>query len=324
MTGRTSRWFPHDPIMWLQSTETNLLIQDFNLHIVPYRDNKDAYELFVDGIPKHKIRESLRLWNRGRGADSFVSTVASTLLTEHEVWLEIVFEPDGPNGLPFIPLIVNGVRQTATGRLIQEVPVPDAPNLDHHDDTTMEIQVIKLDDERMVRVELPEKYPSQLLAGVTYELVETDQYDPIMSPWIMQSITAQRRGGPVFDVGQATLTKRLRTVQATRPIGWTAREMHRGGDSPLSNYYLYWREFQFLHFRSSMREQAEQALGAVLRMAGAKFGFKASVTTSGLFTPPEVAAIIRDYESGKVTFSAANDIAFERPDNVYSRERQLF
>ena len=324
MTGRTSRWFPHEPRMWLESMETNLLLQDFNLHIVPHRDNRDAYELLVDGVSSYKVRESLRLWNRGRGADSFVSAVASTLLTEHEVWLEIVFEPDGPNGLLFIPLIVNGVRQTATGNLIQEVPVPNVSNLDHPDTTTKEIQVIELDDERMVRVELPEKYPSQLLTGVTNELVETDRYDPLMSPWIMQSMVAQRRGGPAFDVGQATRTKRLRTVQATRPIGWTAREMHRGGDSHLSDYYLYWREFQFLHFRCSMREQAEEALGVVLRMAGAKFGFEASVTTSGFFTPPEVDAIIRDYESGKISFSAANDIAFERPDNMYSRERQLF
>ena len=324
MTGRTSRWFPHEPRMWLESMETNLLLQDFNLYIVPHRDNRDTYELFVNGVSSYKVRESLRSWNRGHGADSFVSAVASTLLTEHEVWLEIVFEPDGSNGRLFIPLIVNGVRQTSTGNLIQEVPLTDVTNLDHPDVTTKEIREIELDVERMVRVELPEKYPSQLITGVTNELVETERYDPLRAPWIMQSMVAQLIGGTAIDVGQATRTKRLRTVQATRPIGWAAREMHSGGDSHLSDYYLYLREFQFLHFRSSMREQAEEALGVVLRMAEAKFGFEASVTTSGLFTPQEVNEITRDYESGKITFSAANDIAFERPDNVYSRERQLF
>ncbi len=100
---------------------------------------------------------------------------------------------------------------------------------------------------------------------------------------------------------------------------WTQRWPAAGSD-----YYLYWRECQFLQYRSSMREQAEEALGVVLRMAGAKFGFEASVITSGIFTPPEVDAITRDYESGKISFSAANDIAFEGPDNMYSRERQLF
>lgn len=90
MTGRTSRWFPHEPGVWLHSRETHLLLEDFNLHLVPHRNRRDAYELSVQGISDSMVNDALSLWNRGRGAESFVSAVASTLLTERESWLEVI------------------------------------------------------------------------------------------------------------------------------------------------------------------------------------------------------------------------------------------
>ena len=324
MTNRISRWFPNEPDTWLQSRETNLLLQDFNLSIVPHRDHGDAYELSVEGLSNNDVKEALSFRNSRDGPDSFVKTIASTLLTEHEAWLEVAYTPDDRNGIPFRSLLVHGVRRTATGNLIQESPVQDVSNHQPQQDTTQEPQITELDDERMVHICLPNEYPNQLLTKLTEELVETDTHDPLLSQWIMDGMIERNRDTPAIDSREASRTKRLRTVQAALPIGWTAREIYYGSASHLTEYYYFWRELRFLHFRSSMRERAEEGLIKVLNLAGAECGFKLSVVARGLYTPSEVEEIIREYATGKVTLTTVSDIIFERAESPYSRERQLF
>ena len=140
----------------------------------------------------------------------------------------------------------------------------------------------------------------------------------------MEQITGQRRNAPAFDSGEASRTARLRVAQAALPIGYTARENYYGGNRCLGEYYYYWRELRFLHFRSSMRERAEQALRQVLTVAGAKCGFDAHVTARGMYTPVEVEGIIEKYEAGDIPFSAVTDLIFERPNSVQSSEKLLF
>lgn len=244
------------------------------------------------------------------------------MLTEQEVWLEVLLKPDGPNAPPFKPLIVYGVERTEKGNLIQKVPVWDEPNHQWTRETTPQLQIIELDDKRMIRVGLPEKYPRQLLMKVAENLMEIDLHEPIMAPWIMEGMTGERRDVPAIDVNEANRTKRLRIAQAALPIGWATR--YTAADRHFSGYYYCWRELQFLHFKASMREQAEEALHKVLSMAGAECGFRATVTAHGIFTPMEVEQIIREYEVGKITLSAVSDVIFEKSDSTYSRDRRLF
>ena len=326
MTSRSSRWFPHEPKMWLHSAQTYLLLEDFNLYVVPHRNKGDAYELSVQGISSSQIKEALSLWNSGRGADSFVSAVASTLLTEHEACLEVIFKPDDRDGLPFRPLLVHGVRKTATGSLIQEVPTLESsgsPNHPHQVDPDRQFQTIELDEGCIVHVCLPDKYPSGLLKKLVEDLVKVDANDNIMPPWVMKKMTGQRRNAPTFDSGEATRTQRLRIAQATLPIGWTAREIYYGENRYLGDYYYYWRELRFLHFRSSIRERAEKALQQVLTFAGEKCSFEAHVTARGLYTPTEIEEIIKKYEAGDIPLSAVNDIIFESANSAQYRERLL-
>ena len=324
MTGSTSRLFPHEPGVWLHSTETHLLLQDFNLYVVPHRDDGNAYELSVQGISSRLVNEALSLWNHGRGADSFVSAVASTLLTENEAWLEVTLDPNSRDGLPFRPLLVHGVRGTATGNLVQEVPILESSNYPTQGEPARQTQTIELDEERMVHVRLPDKYPSRLLEKIAEDLVEVDSNANLMPPWVMEQVTGQRKNAPVFDSGEATRTQRLRIAQATLPIGWTAREIYYGENRHLGDYYYYWRELRFLHFRSSMRESAEKALQQVLAVAGPKCGFEAHVTARGLYTPAEVEDIIEQFEAGNIPFSVVTDIIFEVANSAQSREKRLF
>ena len=246
MTGRTSRWFPHEPGVWLHSREAHLLLEDFNLHLVPHRNRRDAYELSVKGISDSMVNDALSLWNRGRGADSFVSAVASTLLTERESWLEVIFNPDNREGLPFRPLLVHGVRRAETGKIVQEVPISESATYPSRGYSGQKFQTIELDEERMVHVQLPSKYPNRVLKRIVDDLVEIDANYNLMPPWVMEQMTGQRKNAPAFDPGEAARTQRLRILQATLPIGWTAREVNYGESRHLGDYYYFWRELRFL------------------------------------------------------------------------------
>ena len=182
MTGRTSRWFPREPGVWFRSREAPLLLDDFNLHLVPHRKRRDAYELSVQGISDSIVNDALSLWNRGRGADSFVTAVASTLLTERECWLEVILNTDNRDGLPFRPLLAHGVRRAATGKIVQEVPISESVTYPSRGDSAQQFQRIELDDERMVHVQLPATYPNRVVKKIVDDLVEIDATYNLMPP----------------------------------------------------------------------------------------------------------------------------------------------
>ena len=307
--------------MWAWSRETSLLLEDFNNGIVPYRTEGDAYQLSTDGIERRRVQEALKLWGHRQGPDGFVSSVASGLLTDHEVWIEIIFDEDDGNPLPFTLLQAPGVRRTASGKLIQERPKLNEGTHEYRDIADYEIEQVELDSQRMVSASLPDSYSSPMLAKIVVELVEADASYDLTPSWAMEKIVGQRRNAPSYDPTEVARTNRLRIAQVTLPIGWTAREIYSGNNRSLGDYYFYWRELRFLHFRSSMRESAEKALRQVLTLAGAMCGFEASVTASGLYTPAEVEEMINKFEIGEIPFSALTDIIFEKSDGVCSRQR---
>jgi len=160
MTSRVSRWFPSEPKMWAWSSETHLLLEDFNNSIVPYRADGDAYQLSTDGATSGRVQEALKLWGHRDGADGFVSAVASSLLTDHEVWIEIIFDEDSRSFAPFTLLQAPGVRRTANGRLIQERPKLNNGEHGYRDITGGELEQVELDTQRMANTLLPDRYPS--------------------------------------------------------------------------------------------------------------------------------------------------------------------
>ena len=321
MTSRISRWFPSEPKMWVWSQETHLLLEDFNNNIVPYRSDGDAYQLLTDRIESSRVQDALELWGHRDGPDGFVSAVASSLLTDHEVWIEVIFDEDDSNPLPFTLLQAPGVRRTANGKLIQERPKFNEGTYEYRDVADSELEQVELDTQRMVSASLSARYPSQMLAKMVVELLEADASYDLTPTWAMEKMVGQRRNAPNYDPAELARTNRLRITQVTLPIGWTAREIYYSNNRSLGDYYYFWRELRFLHFRSSMRESAEEALRQVLTLAGEMCGFEASVTASGLYTSLEVEDIIRKFEIGEIPFSALTDIIFEKADGVYSRQR---
>ena len=228
MTSRISRWFPSEPKMWVMSPETHLLLEDFNNSIVPYRSGGDAYQLLTDRIESSRVQDALELWGHRDGPDGFVSAVASSLLTDHEVWIEVIFDEDDRNPLPFTLLQAPGVTRTANGKLIQERPKLNEETHEYRDIADSEMEQVELDTQRMVNASLPDRYPSQMLAKMVVELIEADAIYDLTPSWAMEKLVGQRPNAASFDPTEANRTNRLRIVQVTLPIGWTAREIYYG------------------------------------------------------------------------------------------------
>lgn len=320
MDGRRSNLSHLEARTWVSSYHTDFLRDDFNTRVVPYRLNSEPYELAADGIAPQDVNWCLASGLQTRGPVDFIRTVASALLMNHEVWLEVVFDDETMNRSPFTVLQIDGVRLTTAGEVVQERPIRRRPIGWNPGEDRWKSE-IGLDPEQLVHVSLPDAYPSQLLMQVVRDLAEIKPFRAV--DWMMARLTGQGQDTPRFDVNEGFRTEKLRTMQAALPIGWVGRENYYSYDRPISDYYFFWRELRFLHFRASMRACAEAAMSRVIALASARCGFEASAFTKGIYTPCEVEGFIRSYEKGEMPFSKVNDITHERDNNPLATQRKV-
>lgn len=318
MTDHRSRWFPSNPAKWVNSAQTHLLYQDFDSRVIPYRHAPEAYVLSADGAPSYEVDRALSLRDASE-IDGFLRGVATRLLTSHEVWLEVSFDDEHRDQL-FAVAEVDGVCRTGEGGLVQQLPGSDELP-EWYRDTGEWGVVLDLDADRMVYVGLPDAYPSEVLTQVITDLAEIEF--SLTPSWMMEQWAGSHASTTPYDAAEASRTRQLRLAQAALPIGWTARELYLGQHRALSDYYHYLRELRFLHFLASLRSSAEDALRQVLRLAGERFGFTASVVAFGVHTPADVEAAIARFEAGALPFSAVNDIIFERAADLPPERRDV-
>lgn len=318
MTSRRSHPFQPASEDWGRSMELYLLYEDFVNRLVPYRHEPEAYELVANGISNNHLDEALALWDYEEGLDGFVRVTASRLLSHHEVWLEVAFSDENQGHVPFRVFEIGGVKRTKAGNLIQE-PLHRDELPDWYEVRDEWHTEIELDTDRMVHVLLPDDYPSKLLTGVVRDLEETDS--DIIPGWVMNRLAEQGRTAP-YDSGEASRIRQLRIAQAALPIGWTGREI-LNSNRYVSDYYHYSRELRFLHFLSSVRARAEEAVRQVLTLAGERCGFEATVNAYGVHTPLEVERFIREFEAGELAFSVVNDIIFENVKDTQLEPRRV-
>ena len=306
--------------MWIETRETDLLDQDFNTRIVPYRDKPEPYTITSEGMKWYKVNESLGLVSSRSGVREFIRVIASRLLVSHEAWLEVSYNGHSTNSAPFTVDLVDGVTQTATGGLVQRLPdKSEVPQL--YTDIKWETEV-ELDPTRMIHVSLPGDYPSKLLSKVIRSLTEIRE--DVVPKWVEERMFGQDIQGTQFDIREFNRTKQLRIAQVALPIGWTARQIYFSPNQQVGTpYFHYWRELKFLHFLSSMRERAEEALRRALTIAGESCGFTASVTTNALYAPSEVEDIIRRFEQGEIPISEVSNIILEENKDAEKRSRRV-
>lgn len=307
MAHRFSRPIPTVSDVALLAGQVYQLYEDFSNKVVPYRQNSDAYDLSTAGVDSHVVERALT--PDGRRIEDFIRSVTCSLLMDHEVWLEVAFDPATHGASPFQVFPVACVRRTGTGDLIQNLPErPEVPEPFRNDDAWG--NPIRLDKDRMIHVTLPDSYPHKLLKGIFEELAE--YHHPIAPQWTLEAMSGARSDAPSFDLEEYSRIGRLRLLQAALPIGWSGRVNFLSSESrELGHFYYYLRELQFLHFRASLRVRAEDALCKVLALAGMRCGFTFEVTANGIYNPDEIEGIIREFESGEISFSTMSDIVFE-------------
>ena len=281
------------------------------------------YRLSSEGESPQRIVNSLSLRPEYRPRlDHFLRDVALKLFTHYEVWIEVGF-PDDDGPTPFAVYDADGIQRTGSGGLIQALP--SMPTADKAPEWMREMgdwdTNIELDEERMVHVTMPEQYPEKVFSKVVTDLSEVAS--SVARPWVLEELRSQKPGGPLFNIGEADRTERLRILQATLPIGWTAREGILGEQSRISHYYDLWRKLRFLHFRASMRQRAEQSLRDVLTIASERCGFSVEVEAHGVYTPEQIQTIIKQFEAGELDLESAWDIVYERVEPGYSDQRRI-
>ena len=301
-----------------------LLYQDFHNRVMPSRSRTSGvYRLSSEGESSQRIVDSLSLRPERRPQlDHFLEYVALKLFTHFEVWIEVAF-PDDDGATPFAVYDANGIQPTRSGGLVQALP--SQPTVDEAPEWVRAFggwgTNIKLDAERMVHVTMPEAYPERAFSKVVTDLSEVATN--VARPWVLEELSSPKPGGPLFDIGEADRTEKLRILQATLPIGWAAREGILGEQSRISHYYDLWRQLLFLHFRASMRQRAEEALHEVLTIASQRCGFSFEVCAHGVYTPEHVQATIERFEAGELDFESAWDIVYERERAGYSDQRRI-
>lgn len=303
------------------SGEVFLLRDDFNNRIVPYRQRNEGYQLTVDGIEQDSVVSSLLLDPDDWGPEDFIRAIASRLLTELEVWIEVVPNPAQGGDVPFRVFTAARVQRTSSGGLVQVLPArADLPTWYPDDDAWG--QSVELDPNRMVHVTLPPQYPRRLLKRV---LIGVSEVVSAMAPeWALQQMVGQRPNTPRFDQAEAERLERQRLLQVASPIGWTAREFYRLQPWKITYYNYLFRELRFLHFVASVRERAEIALRNILDITGELCGFTSSVTAYGIYAPEEIWNFIGDFQSGNLPFKRAREIIYQEvSDSVPIQRRTI-
>ena len=307
MNKRKSYPVPFHTNHWIDTPTTYMLHQDFGNHLVP-NNTGDTYRLSSDDVPLHSFEDAFFLPETNRNIlDGWIEGIATRLLTNHEVWLEVAFDDLKGEAL-FQVFPVDGQIEVVNKSMIQRLPtkedlpqwyqnIPDWP------------EQVELESARMIHVVLPNTYPTHVLTQVVTGLARTNE--KVVPSWYMEGLTGVRTDIPSVEVNELERTRKLYVAQVALPIGWTGREilaLHR----PLNEYFRLWRELRFLHFRSAMRRCAEQALEQVLEIVAKNIGVIVSVTARGTYTPDDVERLIQEFEEGKLPFSKAYDIIYER------------
>ena len=309
MINRLSRPIPIERRASNLGSQAYFLEEDFANDVVPHLHSGHAYRLKVSGVSSQVVNSSLSVDLNTRGLEGFIRTVASLLLVDSEVWLEVAFCSEEESTTQFRVYVVGGVHQEPDGRITQDLPHrEELPDWYPGDEAWG--QSVELDPELMVHISLPEEYPRELITSVISEL---DKISLSPTPdWALRQAIGKYPGTPRFDHTEAYRIERLRILEVASPIGWTAREdLLSQSSREMSYYYYLLRELRFLHFLASFREQAEAALIRVLEIAGERCDFSAKVTAHGMLAPSEVCNLIRSFESGSLPFAAVREIRYQ-------------
>lgn len=211
---RRGQWFPRQETRWVDSFETRMLFEDFHNSVVPYRHEPEAYELSTDGIPWYTVDEALTLGHDGWRLDGFLRTVATRLLTNHEVWLEVALEDGHDQGKPFSVWLVDGVERLPQGGLVQVLP-PRNELADWWGVPDDWPEQISLDPSSMVHATLPGEYPSGALDEVMQRLAEIEV--DITPNWLWSHWEGSNPDAPRPDLTELSRTQRLAVLQAAAP-----------------------------------------------------------------------------------------------------------
>lgn len=270
-----------------------MLIEDVRNGVMPYGgiskwplaahvepSNPDAEDLIEEAISSRDYRSRLY-----EAVSKFVHECTSWMMTYGKAIYEIAYlhdKEDKPTAFVLQHLLPTSVKIEGK-KLTQHVPKIVGQKMGIHS------ELIELAPEKIVIFELP--------------AYMRDDYAPMMNALYAQGeitaipdfVLSSMKGeiAPVqFDLNKFSRDQKMAVADATKLIGWDARQV--ADDVFISEYYYLHRFLLFERFKLEVRESILSKLNEAIARAGKKLGFTGQIVVEGLPT----LAVIQDAQRG--------------------------
>jgi hypothetical protein len=292
-----------------------MLIEDVRNGVMPYsRTSKwplkarvepadsDTEDLIEQAISSRDYRSRLY-----EAVTEFVHDCAALMMAYGKAIYEIAYLLDSENKpaafvlLHFLPSSV----KVEGKRLMQYIPESVRRELE------LPTEAIELTPENIITFELPTYMRDD------YESMMTALYVPgevaSMPDFVLPSMKGEIAPVP-FDVNKFSRDQKMAVAEATKLIGWNARQI--ADDEFITEYYWLHRHLLFERFKVEVRTSILSTLNEAITRAGKKLGFAGQIIVEGLPILTDVQDIQEALAGGNKKFG---DVI--KPFLVYSQVR---
>lgn len=295
-----------------ESHYTRMLIEDVHNGVMPYSvmskwplsarvepPSPEAEEFIEDAISDRDYRSRLY-----EVVAKFVHDCSSWMMTYGRAIYEIAYlynAEDIPVAFVLLHILPPSVKLEG-GKLMQHVPESVKRQRELLSD------VIELSPENIVIFELP-AYMRDDYAAMMSALYSQGSITA-MPDFVLKGMKGEIAPVP-FDLNKFSRDQNMAVAEATRLIGWNARQI--ADDKFVSEYYYFHRFLLFEHFKIEVREAILRKLNEGIARAGKKLGFAGQIVLEGVPSSAIIQDAQKRLEQGGTKF---NDIM--KPFHAYT------
>jgi hypothetical protein len=260
-----------------------MLIEDVHNNVMPYRgmtkwpvsariepSNDEASELIEEALSHRDFRQ-----NFYEVVGNFVQECALWMMTYGKAVYEIAYLYDSREkamGFKLLDVLPNSVKREGK-RLLQYIPDTVVKNSELTSDA------VELSPENFITFQFPSYMRNHYgrIMGALYAQGKITSMPDFVLPNLKGEIP------PIpYDLNKFGRDQRMAVAEATKMIGWSAREVP--DDRFMTEYYHLHRFLLFEKFKLELRGSIIATLNEALNRAGRQLGFEATIVVEGLPT----------------------------------------
>lgn len=271
-----------------------MLLQDVE-HLFPWgRGLDEGFTATIEGDSSSAISQMIRdafpSHDGARGLEDSVRQFFGQTAQQMVGWgaaryeIEFLSETRTANPTGFrLAMLRHGSFGRHRGKAVQFVPPSASENR-----TRRGLHYVELDPEAIATFALPRAQRAEVSQAVAF-LVAASEAEGSRTDLLVESAK-----GYSFTTHAASTRELL--LEATRPIGWTARGVGREREL---DPFLAWRNLRFARFKAQLREQILSEFNRALTFAGARIGFGAQLAIDGTVSVEDFDVALDDLVHGR-------------------------